>query len=256
MLSLRCWFIRYCKADIARRTRVLNVESLTKTFQLALHRNITVTALGNVSFSVEQGTCLNISGPSGGGKSSLLKCIYRSYRPTTGRIWYQSREYGRIDLAGLSEREILRLRRQEVRMVSQFLHVIPRVPAIDVVAEPLLLLGESSSEARAQASEWLERLGIPSHLWDAYPQTFSGGEKQRINLARALITSPRLLLLDEPTSALDARSAGVVMEILSDLKDRGTTMLSIFHDNRLATQLKDSQLNLTRPEKREEMKPI
>ncbi len=235
---------------------VLEVETLTKTFQLALHQNITVTAFNNMSFSVEQGSCLYISGPSGSGKSSLLKCIYRSYRPTKGCIWYQSREYGRIDLTTLSERWIIRLRRQEIRMVSQFLHVIPRVPAIDVVAEPLLLLGESLEDARMRASAWLERLAIPSHLWDAYPQTFSGGEKQRINLARALITAPRLLLLDEPTSALDPHSAGVVMEILRDLKDRGTTMLTIFHDDRLALQLQDRQLNLARPEKTEEMKSI
>jgi alpha-D-ribose 1-methylphosphonate 5-triphosphate synthase subunit PhnL len=227
---------------------MLEVKSLTKTFHLALHKNISLTAFSDMSFSVPEGTCLFISGPSGQGKSTLLKCIYRTYRSTSGHIWYHDEGDGRLDLAHASDRTIIRLRQKEIRFVSQFLHVIPRISALDVVAEALLPLGKTLDEARCIAGSWLARLRIPNKLWDGFPATFSGGEKQRINLARALITDPSLLLLDEPTASLDPFSTKEVLKILIELKQQGTTMISVFHDEELGIQLGDMRLNLVAEE--------
>lgn len=203
-----------------------------------------VSPLRNLSFSVPSGQFLGIAGPSGIGKSSILKCIYRTYLPTAGHIRFQSLTYGEIDLASADERQISRLRKLEIRYVSQFLRVIPRVEAIDIVAERLLSNGADAGEARRQAGEMLDMLRVPRSLWKAYPATFSGGEQQRINLARALVVPSRLLILDEPTASLDNESKKSVVALLQDMKRKGTTMIGVFHDVDIMEQLADTILDL------------
>ncbi|WP_240421764.1 phosphonate C-P lyase system protein PhnL [Paenibacillus periandrae] len=223
---------------------MLQVQALSKTFHLALNETMEVSPLRNLSFSVPSGQFLGIAGPSGIGKSSILKCIYRTYLPSAGHIWFQSQTFGDIDLASADERQISRLRKLEIRYVSQFLRVIPRVEAIDIVAERLLLNGTDAGEARRQAGEMLDMLRVPRSLWKAYPATFSGGEQQRVNLARALVVPSRLLILDEPTASLDGESKKNVVALLEDMKRKGTTMIGVFHDVDIMEQLADTILDL------------
>ncbi len=192
----------------------------------------------DVSFSVKRGEFLAIIGSSGSGKSSLLKCMYRTYLADSGSMLYRPDSNIAIDLTTASDHEILRLRRSEIGYVSQLLQVVPRTIAVDVIAEPLLQRGIGIDDARDAASGYLARLRIPDDLWDAYPSTFSGGERQRVNIARALIAAPRLLLLDEPTSALDPASTAVVVEMLRGV-NKGTTMVGIFHDLSVVRELAD-----------------
>ncbi len=192
----------------------------------------------DVSFSVKRGEFLAIVGSSGSGKSSLLKCMYRTYLADTGSMLYRPDSNSAIDLTTASDHEILALRRSEIGYVSQLLQVVPRTIAVDVIAEPLLQRGIGIDDARDAASRYLARLRIPDDLWDAYPSTFSGGERQRVNIARALIAAPRLLLLDEPTSALDPASTAVVVEMLRGV-NKGTTMIGIFHDLSVVRELAD-----------------
>jgi alpha-D-ribose 1-methylphosphonate 5-triphosphate synthase subunit PhnL len=207
--------------------------------------DIDIPAFSDISFNIGKGEFLAIIGPSGAGKSSILKCIYRTYLPTSGHIFYLSRLYGLIDLVDAPERKIINLRAQEIGYVSQFLKVIPRVPALDVVAGRMLPLGYSVETAREQAGKLLTELQIPENLWYAYPVTFSGGEQQRINLARSFITRPRLLLLDEPTASLDEKTKSVVIEILKQMKGKGTTMIGIFHDLDTMGKLADDVLDMS-----------
>ena len=187
---------------------------------------------------MKRGEFLAIVGSSGSGKSSLLKCMYRTYLADTGSMLYRPDSNSAIDLTTASDHEILALRRSEIGYVSQLLQVVPRTIAVDVIAEPLLQRGIGIDDARDAASRYLARLRIPEDLWDAYPSTFSGGERQRVNIARALIAAPRLLLLDEPTSALDPASTAVVVEMLRAV-NQGTTMIGIFHDLSVVRELAD-----------------
>jgi alpha-D-ribose 1-methylphosphonate 5-triphosphate synthase subunit PhnL len=180
--------------------------------------------------AVHEGEFVGITGKSGSGKSTILKLIYRSYLPQAGSIIYHSKVFGKTDLAKTSERRIIYLRRFEIGYVSQFLRVIPRTSARSIVEKAVLEMGESESAARKKAEQMLEHFELAPELWDSYPATFSGGEKLRLNIARAMIKEPRLLLLDEPTASLDAHSKGKVRELISLLKEKGTTMLGIFHD--------------------------
>ncbi len=223
---------------------MLQVEGLHKTFELRLAQEMKVNPITNVSFRVETGHFLGIAGPSGIGKSSILKCIYRTYLPTSGSIRYESEAFGPVDLATASERDISFLRKREMGYVSQFLRVIPRVPAEDVVAERLLPFGRTLEQARSEARRMLERLLIPKRLWQAYPATFSGGEQQRINLARAFVAAPRLLILDEPTASLDAETKRSVLSLLRELKGSGTTMVGVFHDWDVMTEIADGIFDL------------
>lgn len=225
---------------------MLTVERLSKTFELSLTDRMVVNPFEDLSFHIPKGHFLGIAGPSGIGKSSILKCVYRTYLPSSGSIWLDSEHYGRINLATADERQILHLRRCEMSYVTQFLKVIPRVSAQDVVAERLLPRGWKLEDARAKAREMLARLRIPQTLWDAFPATFSGGEQQRVNLARALIASPRLLILDEPTASLDEQTKQIVIAILREMKEQGTTMLGVFHDWDVMGRIADDILDLTR----------
>ena len=218
---------------------MLTVENLEKRFVSHFLNGKEIVGFPSVSFRVEGGRALGLSGPSGTGKSSVLKCIYRTYRTSSGTITYDSAACGRVDLTTLPENEILKLRRTEMGYVTQFLSVLPRVPALDVVAEPLVVAGVPRPEARENARRLLQRLRINSRLHDAFPCTFSGGEKQRVNLARAVIRPSRLLLLDEPTASLDPEAMQVVLDLLSEMKARGATMIAIFHDRSIMDRLMD-----------------
>jgi alpha-D-ribose 1-methylphosphonate 5-triphosphate synthase subunit PhnL len=218
---------------------MLTVQNLEKRFVSHFLNGKEIIGFPRVSFRVQAGDALGLSGPSGYGKSSVLKCIYRTYLASSGSITYDSAAGGPVDLTALSENEILKLRRTELGYVTQFLSVLPRVPAMDVVAEPLVAAGASREEARRSARGLLQRLRIDPRLHDAYPCTFSGGEKQRVNLARAVIRPPRLLLLDEPTASLDPEAMQVVLDLLSEMKANGTTMVAIFHDRSIMDRLMD-----------------
>lgn len=218
---------------------MLNVIDLEKRFTSHVLDGKEIVGFNRISFRVEAGSALGLAGPSGQGKSSVLKCIYRTYSASSGRILFDSESYGRVDLTSLAENEVLHLRRAEMGYVTQFLSVLPRVPAIDVVAEPLVLSGVSREEARERARSLLDRLRIERGLHDAFPCTFSGGEKQRVNLARAVIRPARLLLLDEPTASLDPDSIHVVLDLLSEIKTGGTTLVAIFHDRSIMDSLVD-----------------
>ena len=194
--------------------------------------------LDDVSFEIREGEFLAVVGESGSGKSSLLKCLYRTYDPTGGRIVFESRE-GKIDLAACSSREMLSLRGTDIGYASQFLREIPRVTALDVVARPLIERRSSTEEARETARSLLERLHLPEELWNAYPATFSGGERARVNLARAIAPRPRLLLLDEPTSALDPTTREHAIALLSEYLDEETTVVGVFHERSVVARLAD-----------------
>jgi alpha-D-ribose 1-methylphosphonate 5-triphosphate synthase subunit PhnL len=223
---------------------ILKVIGLGKLFELSISNDMKVNPFENLSFEVEKGKFMGIAGPSGIGKSSILKCVYRTYLPTTGEVWYDSSLYGAINLAQATERQITHLRIHEISYVSQFLKVIPRISALDIVAERLLPIGYSLQQARALATRLLERLNIPEQLWQAYPATFSGGEQQRVNLARAFIVRPRLLILDEPTASLDNDTKHNVLAILKEMKQEGTTMIGVFHDWEVMGKVADHILDL------------
>ena len=227
------------------KNEILSVRRLSKIFTLHILGGRSITGCEDVSFTLQQGEFLGIIGPSGAGKSSIIKCIYRTYLPSTGSIVYFRSSGEATDLATAPEREIIGLRREEIGYASQFLKVMPRVPAQDVLAGELKKKGLEIGQARDQAREYLEMMNIGRDLWDAYPSTFSGGEQQRINLARALISRPRLLLLDEPTASLDNETKQVVARVLNDFKNSGTSIIGIFHDLDIMKRLVDRVFSMS-----------
>ena len=224
-------------------SEILSIERLSKRFEMHVLGDKRVVGFEDVSFDVRRGEFLAIVGESGSGKSSLLKCLYRTYAPTAGHIEYAGRR-GTVDLATCAERELLALRESEIGYASQFLREIPRVPAVDVVARPLRETGVDADEARTTAQKLLRRLRLPEELFDAYPSTFSGGERQRVNLARAIAPNPRLLLLDEPTSALDPTTREAAIDVLDSYLDDGTTLVGVFHNQKVVEAVADRVVHL------------
>jgi alpha-D-ribose 1-methylphosphonate 5-triphosphate synthase subunit PhnL len=224
---------------------LLTVDGLSKTFLIHILGGKVIDGFSPISFSVPQGTSLGISGPSGAGKSSVLKCIYGTYIPSAGDIWYESNHFGKVNLARAEVTLISRIRECEIGYITQFLKVLPRVTALDIVAAPLVNDGKPAAEARDTAAALLTRLGIGSHLFDAYPATFSGGEQQRVNIARAVIRAPRLLILDEPTASLDAVTTRAVLAVLEELRAKGTTMIGIFHQQEILAEFSDAIVTLS-----------
>jgi alpha-D-ribose 1-methylphosphonate 5-triphosphate synthase subunit PhnL len=215
----------------------VTVEDLRKTFTLHTQGGQELSVLRGVSLSVEPGECVALADPSGSGKSTLLRCIYGNYRPQVGRVLVRHGE-GVVDMVGAEPRAVLEVRRRSLGYVSQFLRVIPRVPALDVVAEPLRALGVTRQDAAARAAAVLARLRIPERLWALSPVTFSGGEQQRINVARGLVADHPILLLDEPTASLDLGYQFEIAALLRTLnRERGTTMVVSTHDLNLAAAL-------------------
>jgi alpha-D-ribose 1-methylphosphonate 5-triphosphate synthase subunit PhnL len=223
---------------------ILEVVDLQKQFELHILNEKRIEALHQVSFDVNEGEIVALTGKSGSGKSSLMKCIYRTYLASNGSILYRNAHGQIVDLASASDYEVLRIRKTEMTYCSQFLQVIPRVSALDVVASGLVARGRSMEEAQRATSECFERLSLPFDLWDAYPSTFSGGEQQRVNIARAMISRPRILLVDEPTASLDLKTKDAVIEMLLDLKRAGTTVILITHDEHTLTKMADRSLYL------------
>ncbi|GAC1508774.1 MAG: ATP-binding cassette domain-containing protein [Ktedonobacteraceae bacterium] len=222
----------------------LNVVDLSKRFTQHILHDKQVRAFENISFEVQQGTFVGLAGPSGNGKSSILKCIYGTYIPTGGQIFYQPASGSALELRSISARQTARLRRNEIGFVSQFLRPQPRTSALDIVMRPLISAGVELQQAKEQAQELMLRLGLGRDLWDGYPVFFSGGERQRVNIAQALIRRPRFLLLDEPTSALDSKNQAVVVELLKEAREEGATMLGVFHDSTLFERLADKVITM------------
>jgi alpha-D-ribose 1-methylphosphonate 5-triphosphate synthase subunit PhnL len=220
---------------------ILTVDGLSKTFDMHVLDGARVVGLDGVSVEVDEGEFLAVVGESGSGKSTLLKCINRTYEPTAGRAYYHP---AGVDLATCDEREVLELRGREIGYTSQFLDEIPRVSAAGVVARPLREQGMDPVAADERARELLGRLGLPESLFDAYPATFSGGERQRVNLAQALAPKPRLALLDEPTSALDPETRERAIDLLNSYLPAETAVMGVFHDRDVVRALADRVLVL------------
>lgn len=208
---------------------MLTINNLQKSFTIH-HLNKSFTALHNIHLTVKEGGFLGIVGKSGSGKSTILKSIYRTYEPQAGEILFQSEAFGNIDLVRATPRQIVYLRKHEIGYVSQFLNVMPRTTALQLVTQSLLDVGVGHVEAEIRAKEALRHFDLDEKLWNSYPNNFSGGEKLRLNIACAVVKEPRLLLLDEPTASLDQASKLKVRESIKKLKAQGTTLIGIFHD--------------------------
>ncbi len=223
---------------------ILEIRNLTKNFYL---HNVgrEIKSCSNVKFSLEKGQFIGIVGLSGAGKSTILKCINRTYLATSGEIIYDSEAFGRVDLTKASERQILYMRKYEIGYVSQFLNVMPRTTAKEHVMNALLDIGCSSAEASKKAAEMLNYFRLSESLWDIYPNTFSGGERLRLNLAHTMVKKPRLMLLDEPTASLDNKTKVLVKDMLIKLKNQDTSMIGIFHDLEFMDGLCDKVYNIS-----------
>jgi alpha-D-ribose 1-methylphosphonate 5-triphosphate synthase subunit PhnL len=225
---------------------VLSVRGYAKRFVLH-EQGKTIPSASDVNLAVHAGRLTALVGPTGAGKSSVLKGIYRSYKPQTGQLLYRRADGEVIDLARADDHQVLALRRDEIGFVTQFLHVLPRQAALDVVARPLCQQGMAREAARQRAAELLAALQVPERLWPLAPATFSGGERQRVNLARGLAARPRLLLLDEPTASLDPDTTEQVVALLEQRKAEGCALLAIFHQPELVERLADDVVRLTPP---------
>jgi alpha-D-ribose 1-methylphosphonate 5-triphosphate synthase subunit PhnL len=216
-------------------TAMIDISNAEKTFTMHLQGGVQLPVVRGVSFQVEPGECVVLSGPSGAGKSSILKMIFGNYRCDGGRIGIRHRG-NFVDLASAEPRQVLSVRRDTIGYVSQFLRAVPRVPTIDVVAEPLVVTGT----ARAEAREWAGKL-----LRALPPSTFSGGEQQRVNIARGFISDLPILLLDEPTASLDAANRAVVVELIDEKKRNGVAMVAIVHDDEIRHLIADRIVDVT-----------
>ena len=208
---------------------MLRIDNLAKTFLLHNQGAKKLPVFQNISFQVKAGECLVLTGASGTGKSTLLRAIYANYLVQSGTINIRH-ENKWVDLASASPHEVLDIRKKTLGYVSQFLRVIPRISAIDLVCEPLIVQGKLIKPAKAQAKKLLNKLSIPESLWDLPPATFSGGEQQRVNIARTLIQDYPILLLDEPTASLDEKNRDAVIELINEARNQGTAVVGIFHE--------------------------
>lgn len=217
---------------------MIEVRDLTKTFTLHLQAGLEIPVFEDVELAVRTGECVVLSGASGSGKSTLLRCLYANYLPQRGQVLV--RHHGElVDLVGAEPRLVSEVRRHTIGYVSQFLRVIPRVSTLELVMEPLLLRGLAREEAEPRVRALLEQLQLPRGLWPLPPATFSGGEQQRVNIARGLIADYPVLLLDEPTASLDADNRNIVIELINTARDRGAAVVGIFHD----AEVRDAVMN-------------
>ncbi|MGK3141730.1 phosphonate C-P lyase system protein PhnL [Pantoea sp. C2G6] len=216
----------------------LRVSQLCKTFVLHNQNGAALPVLHNASLTVNRGECVVLHGHSGSGKSTLLRALYGNYQPDSGQILVGHQEQW-IDMAQAPARQILALRRDTLGWVSQFLRVIPRVPALEIVMQPLLERGVDRAICEARAAELLTRLNVPPRLWSLAPSTFSGGEQQRVNIARGFIADYPILLLDEPTASLDSVNCAAVVSLIEQARARGAAIVGIFHDRAVREQVAD-----------------
>lgn len=222
----------------------LRAEGLAKGFTLHLQGGVEIPVLRDTGIEVAPGECVALSGPSGAGKSTLMRLLQGNYGADAGSILVRRPDGGVADLAAASAREVIALRRDTIGHVSQFLRVIPRVPAIEIVAEPLVARGMARERARVRASALLHRLNLPERLHALPPATFSGGEQQRVNLARGFAADFPLMLLDEPTASLDAANREVVIALIGEAKARGAALVGIFHDAEVRDRVADRVLEV------------
>lgn len=213
---------------------MIRVSQLSKNFTLHNQGGAVLPVMRGADLTVNPGECVGLIGASGAGKSTLMRMIWGNYLAASGSIMV-----GDLDVVQAEPRQIIALRRGTLGYVSQFLRVVPRVPTLDVVAEPLLVLGTPQDQARARAADLLSRLNIPERLWSLSPTTFSGGEQQRVNIARGFAHPYPALLLDEPTASLDAANRAVVLSLIQEAKARGAAILGIFHDEGARAQVCD-----------------
>lgn len=217
---------------------LLRVEHLSKTFVLHNQSGAALPVLQDANLDVSGGECVVLHGRSGSGKSTLLRALYGNYQANSGHIWLQHQGEW-IDMANAPARQILAIRRHTVGWVSQFLRVIPRVPTLEIVMQPLLARGVERQACEARASQLLSRLNVPQRLWSLAPSTFSGGEQQRVNIARGFIADSPLLLLDEPTASLDSRNSAAVVTLIEEARERGAAIVGIFHDKAVRDRVAD-----------------
>ncbi|MEM9882389.1 MAG: ATP-binding cassette domain-containing protein [Planctomycetota bacterium] len=222
---------------------MLEVRGLAKRFTLH-ERQRTIQAFDRLSFTAHTHHLAAMVGASGSGKSSALKCIYRTYVSDRGAILYRARNGRTVDLTAADEQTVLDLRKDEIRFVSQFMKSLPRKTALQVVARPLVEQSVDHNQAMQYAREALARVNLPARLYELPPSTFSGGERQLVNLARALVVRPRLLLLDEPTASLDPRSTDRLVEIIRSLKREPIAILAVFHNPQIVRSLADSTIEI------------
>jgi alpha-D-ribose 1-methylphosphonate 5-triphosphate synthase subunit PhnL len=219
---------------------MIRIENLAKSFTLHNQGGVTIPVMSGATLTVAPGECIGLAGPSGAGKSTLMRMVYGNYLSSGGSL-----VVGDLDIARARPRDIIRLRRETLGYVSQFLRVVPRVPTLDVVAEPLLQLGVARDAALDRAAALLSRLNIPARLWPLSPTTFSGGEQQRVNIARGFAHDYPALLLDEPTASLDLANREVVLTLIEEAKARGAAILGIFHDDGARTRVCDRLVDVT-----------
>lgn len=219
---------------------MITVEDLGKSFTLHNQGATVIPVLEGGNFQVKPGECVALTGVSGAGKSTVMRILYGNYLAQAGRVVIDG-----LDITKAEPREILHLRRRTLGYVSQFLRVVPRVPTIDVVSEPLLSVGKSEEEARERARDLLSRLRIPERLWELSPTTFSGGEQQRVNIARGFAHAYPALLLDEPTASLDAQNRQTVLTLIEEAKAGGAAIVGIFHDVEARARVADREIDVT-----------
>jgi alpha-D-ribose 1-methylphosphonate 5-triphosphate synthase subunit PhnL len=217
---------------------MVRLEHVSKTFVLHLRGGASMPAVANLSLTVRRGECVALDGPSGAGKSSVLKMIFGNYLTTSGRVLVRAGDEF-VDVASASPRAILDLRRRSIGYVSQFLRVIPRIGCLDLVAAIGRDDGRAAQDAEDCARHLLSRLNLPERLWSLPPATFSGGEQQRVNIARGFAANRPILLLDEPTASLDKANTEAVLDLIADRKSEGVAILGVFHDPDVRARVAD-----------------
>ncbi len=222
---------------------VLEIQNLTKSFTMHNQGEVSFQVFSDLNLKVHQGECVVLHGESGMGKSTLLRCLNANYLSDSGAIIFsdQDRQY---DLNRLSDRQLIRLRREKIAYVSQFLRVIPRIPTLEVVMQPMLEMAIDRMQAQDRAKELLQRLNIPERLWGLSPTTFSGGEQQRVNIAREFTVIRPLMLLDEPTASLDQQNRNTVIELILEAKSKNAAIVGIFHDQESRARVADRLFDL------------
>ncbi|MBR9892513.1 phosphonate C-P lyase system protein PhnL [bacterium] len=219
---------------------MIRVSDVSKSFELHNQGGAVIPVMAGAALSVARGECVALVGDSGAGKSTLMRMLYGNYLANGGRIMV-----GDVEVSGAEPREILAMRREVLGYVSQFLRVVPRVPTLEVVAEPVLAAGGSRAEGEARARDLLARLNVPERLWSLSPTTFSGGEQQRVNIARGFAHKFPAMLLDEPTASLDATNRAVVLGLIEEAKARGAAIVGIFHDAEARAQVCDREIDVS-----------
>lgn len=227
---------------------MITLENLSKTFVLHQQGGTALPVLSNVNLHVDSGQCVVLTGQSGSGKSTLLRSLYGNYLPNEGHVYIHCDIDGQsqtIDLVNANPRLIVYLRRHVIGWVSQFLRTIPRISTIDLVKQPALAIGMNPTLVNDKAEQLLSRLNIPQALWSLAPATFSGGEQQRVNIARGFMVDYPILLLDEPTASLDATNREVVLSLITEAKQRGAAVIGIFHDDAARERIADAEYNVS-----------